>query len=150
MITKEEMDAMVEETIKRLGVGSPEFIQSCKELDDMIEKAKSHSTKNELKNAFDTGGSDEALEEETSKKEEDVRLLDDLGEIRHLLEKASNSLDNFQCRYKLMFSLDDDAETQSWFFEQRKDMELGLSIISDYITTAHKKLHLIEKEKTAK
>ena len=115
MITKEELDAMIEEKLKSLGVGSPEFIQGCKELDDMIEKAKSHSTKNKPENDFGTGGSDGAFEEETPKKIEDVQLLDDLGEIRNLLEKASNSLDNFQCRYKLMLSLDNDAETQSWF-----------------------------------
>lgn len=146
MITKEEMDAMVEETIKRLGVGSPEFIQGCKELDDMIEKAKAHSSKKETENDFGTGGSDGAFEEETPKKVEDVQLLDDLGEIRNLLEKASNSLDNFQCRYKLMLSLDNDAETQGWFFEQRKDMELGISIISDYIISAQEKLFTLEQK----
>ena len=146
MITKEELDAMIEEKLKSLGVGSPEFIQGCKELDDMIEKAKSHSTKNKPENDFGTGGSDGAFEEETPKKIEDVQLLDDLGEIRNLLEKASNSLDNFQCRYKLMLTLDDDAETQSWFCEQRKDMELGISIISDYIISAQEKLFTIEQK----
>ncbi len=146
MITKEELDAMIEEKLKSLGVGSPEFIQGCKELDDMIEKAKSHSTKNKPENDFGTRGSDGAFEEETPKKIEDVQLLDDLGEIRNLLEKASNSLDNFQCRYKLMLSLDNDAETQSWFFEQRKDMELGVSIISDYIISAQEKLFTIEQK----
>ena len=146
MITKEELDAMIEEKLKSLGVGSPEFIQGCKELDDMIEKAKAPSSKKEPENNFGTRGSGVAFEEETPKKVEDVQLLDDLGEIRNLLEKASNSLDNFQCRYKLMLTLDDDAVTQSWFFEQRKDMELGVSIISDYIISAQEKLFTIEQK----
>ena len=45
-----------------------------------------------------------------------------------------------------MLTLDDDAETQSWFFEQRKDMELGISIISDYIISAQEKLFTIEQK----
>jgi hypothetical protein len=150
MITKEEMDAMVEEELKRLGVGSTEFKRKCQELDDMIERAKAHFFTNKSDDDLTSEGQDEILEKGFSKKTNDIQLLDDLGEIRHLLEKASNSLDSFQYRYKLMFSLDDDAETKDWFFKQRKDMELGLSIISDYITTACEKIHLIEKEKTAK
>lgn len=46
MITKEEMDAMVAEEIKRLGVGSLEFKRKCQELDNMIEKARLNFTTN--------------------------------------------------------------------------------------------------------
>ena len=46
-----------------------------------------------------------------------------------------------------MLSLDNDAETQGWFFEQRKDMEIGISIISDYIISAQEKLFMIEQKK---
>ena len=49
MITKEEMDAMVEKELKRLGVGSSGFMRKCQELDDMIERARSCFFTNKLK-----------------------------------------------------------------------------------------------------
>ena len=141
---------MLNEEIERLGVGSPEFKRKYQELDDMIEKARSYFFSNEPDDDLTFEEQDNPSEKKSPEKIDDIQLLDDLGEIRNLLEKASNSLDSFQYRYKLMFSLDDDAETKGLFFKQRTDTELGLSIISNHITTVHKKLHLIEKEKTAK
>ena len=146
MITKEEMDAMVEKELKRLGVGSSGFMRKCQELDDMIERARLRFFTDKPDNDLPSERREETLEKESPGKTNDIQLLDDLGEIRHLLEKASNPLDNFQCRYKFMLSLDNDAETQGWFFEQRKDMELGIFIISDYTISAQEKLFMIEQK----
>lgn len=145
MITKEEMDAMIKEGLERLGVGDQGFKKRCQELDDLIEEMRARNREEKAGKAI--SAREQGLPKKISQRD-DVKLLDDLGEIRHLLEKASNSLDSFQCRYKLVYKIEDDRETQKWFFEQRRDMELGISIISDYIITACEKIHKIEKERS--